>query len=115
MVVKVLDVLTDYPRLVVNNMVPHIVYECKTSVNQITNSVDSKALMEVLVQAYYCVNFYKLEGLLICLTDLYTWQYMKVLRADSGRLQLIHYKTIVHSIPLTIEELKIHFNFLLAV
>ena len=74
MVVKVLDVIrTDYPRLVVNEMVPQIIYECKTSVNQNTHSVDSKALVEVLVQAYYCVNFYKLEGLLICLTDLYTW------------------------------------------
>ena len=51
--------------------IPVVLYELKPA-------VQPTHLMEVMLQGYYCIKYNKLETLLVCLIDTFTWQYFKL-------------------------------------
>ena len=43
--------------------------------------IEKAAIMELLLQAYYCLKFYDLDEAVLCLTDAFTaWHYFKIIK-----------------------------------
>ena len=47
--------------------------------------IEKSKIMEVLVQAYYCLTFYDIDEAVFCLTDALTsWHYFKIRKETRG-------------------------------
>ena len=62
-------------------------YEYKPVVHQDYFRIDISAVIEVLLQAHYCMRYHKFDTVLHCLTDLRTWYYYKI-RFNKGTSNL---------------------------
>ena len=69
---------------------PRILYECKTTIPHYPTQIPDGDLIEVLLQGYYCLKYYKLNRLMVCLTDLTVWHYMLI--ENSGeKIKITHH------------------------
>lgn len=100
------------------NFFPRVLYECKPTLSPYLKLVSNKAMIESLLQANYCLRFYKLTSVLACVTDLVSWYYYQVesvspeVSLSSVKMKITAYYKIEHSIPLQKDELVKHLSFL---
>ena len=73
---------------------PIVLYEYKPTVYPRSNHVNRHFMMEVLIQAYYCLYQYKVPTFIHCLTDLHQWYYLKVDKVKPSKLKIVWYKSI---------------------
>ena len=72
---------------------PIVLYEYKPSIDTRSNHVNDHFMMEVLIQAYYCLYQYKVPTFIHCLTDLHQWYYFKVDKVKPSKLKIVWYKS----------------------
>lgn len=82
---------------------PLVLYEYKSVVDPRSASIEIHDLMEVLLQGYYCLRYYKRSTILQCLTDLDQWWYFKVTLVGQDKLTYMWYNH---------ESTANHINFL---
>lgn len=56
-------------------LIPTVMYKYKPTIHPDLSRVDVLPMMEMLLQAHYCMRYYNLQVVLHCLTDLKTWHY----------------------------------------
>ena len=94
--------------------IPTVMYEYKPTVHTDPSRVDVLALMEVFLQAYYCIRYYKIQVVLHCLTDLKTWHYFKIaLNKKTSRLNIAWSHRIEQEDQLSEDHLAEHSKFIL--
>ena len=89
-------------------------YEYKPIVHPDPYGVDVQALMEMLLQAHYCLRAYGIPVILHCLTDLLVWHYFKLsLNSTTSKLTIEWWYNIkINSeTPLTVQQLEDHTRF----
>ena len=72
---------------------PIVLYEYKPVVDTRSDSVDVRDLLEALMQGFYCIHFRKVPSIVQCLTDMYTWYFMK-LNKRQNHITIEWYKSI---------------------
>ena len=92
--------------------IPVVVYKYKPVVHSDPEVVNHYDLMEVLLQASYCLRFYDVPQIIHCLTDLSRWHYFKVKRSTSDKLNIEWWHLILHTFPLNKEIVREHAGFL---
>ena len=88
---------------------PVLLYEYKPVVDTRTNLVSHHHLMEVLLQAYYCLYQHKVPTYIHCLTDLSQWYYFQVEAISNSRLKILWYHSIKDDNKISLD---LHFSFL---
>ena len=63
-------------------LLPRVLFEYKPKVHEDKDKVNGDQLIELLLQAHYCLATYKLASLLCCLTDMRVWHYFLVKRLE---------------------------------
>ena len=96
-----------------SQLVPTVMYEYKPTVHSDKMRVDSIALLEMLLQAHYCMRFYNTTVVLHCLTDLRTWFYFKTTLNSGGKLNVRWWHQF-ESAAETEEELVEHSKFIVS-
>ncbi len=103
--------------------IPRVLYECKTNLGQNPLQLNSKDIIDLLLQGYYCLQNYNVTKMLICLTDLCEWHYMLIESSPENEkmvvtgyrhmegLQLQQGINTSYSMPLSL--LRKHTNFLI--
>lgn len=71
-------------------MEPIILYEYKPKVHPYILSVDGRAVVELLIQAYYTFKQYKIKECILCLTDMNFSHYIKV----NARMEIMWTKSL---------------------
>jgi hypothetical protein len=82
---------------------PILLYEYKPMVNEYVVDprgafVNTRDLLEALIQGFYCVHFRKVKSIVQCLTDMHTWHFMK-LNKHSNQISIEWYKSIQEDTP----------------
>ena len=82
---------------------PILLYEYKPMVNEYVVDprgafVNTRDLLEALIQGFYCVHCRKVKSILQCLTDMHTWHFMK-LNKHSNQISIEWYKSIQEDTP----------------
>lgn len=94
---------------------PIVLYEYKPS---LSDQIIGKDAVEMLIQAFYCLQQYKLETCTSCLTDLTTWWYFKIRSSQlpSSKLEIVWSFELKQAkkVP-TKDELKRHWEFIYCV
>ena len=87
---------------------PVLLIEYKPVVDTRYYCVEKSHLMEVMIQAYYCLYQHEVTTFIHCLTDLQQWYYFKVEKESPRKLKIAWYKSINEP------EINVgsHFNFL---
>ena len=78
--------------------------------------VSASALIEMVIQAYYVLSYYKINSILHCLTDTRVWHYVLMEHSSTGGLVTKWYKSIKHTCISDVpqkEELASHVEFLI--
>lgn len=95
---------------------PETLYEYKPVIDGDLTRVNKHHVIEGIIQARYCMQYYSRPFIVHCTTDLFNWHYIKYeLYTDSEhkiRMKVLWYQLISHSDPVTEEELIIHLNFI---
>ena len=89
-------------------LTPFILYEYKPTVDPRCNDVYYHDLMEVLLQAYYCLHQHKVCTIIHCLTDMSQWYYFRVDEVSVAKLKVTWYKSISEHVP----SVQSHVSFL---
>ena len=95
-------------------MEPIILYEYKPKVHPNIFSVDGRAVVELLIQAYYTFKQYKIKECILCLTDMNFSHYIKV----NARMEIMWRKslatteTAAETMVPTVKILEEHFSFI---
>ena len=63
-------------------LLPRVLFEYKPKVHEDKDKVNGDQLIELLLQAHYCLETYKVASLLCCLTDMRVWHYFLVERLE---------------------------------
>ena len=72
---------------------PLIIYEYKPVVDTRCDRVNHHDLMEALIQAFYCLQQYRVSKVLLCLTDMEQWYYFRA-ELVQAKLKITWYKAI---------------------
>ena len=100
--------------LEVGYCIPVVMYEYKPIVHSDRTRVDVSAMIEMLLQAHYCMRHHKIELVLHCLTDLKSWYYFKLqFNKVTSKLAIIWWCKIEHKGELSGNEVENHAKFLL--
>lgn len=95
------------------NDLPLLLYEYKPVVDPRPPFVNTKDLLELLVQGFYCLCKRAISRVIHCLTDLYTWHYIELgLNESHGGLVVVWNKTFVYDSSVQQSDVKEHCNFL---
>ena len=86
---------------------PIILYEYKPVVDPRGAFVNTRDLLEALIQGFYCVHFRKVKSIVQCLTDMHTWHFMK-LNKQSNHINIEWYKSIKEDTP----NVQTHVSFI---
>ena len=79
---------------------PLLLYEYKAVTDPRPLSIKESDLLEVLVQAMYCLHAYVVNHIIYCLTDLVTWHYMKNSRKGRSSISIEWCHSITEEEPL---------------
>ena len=83
---------------------PLLLFEYKPVIDQRVERVDPHALLEVLLQGFYCLQQYKLRTVLHCLTDLSHWFYFKLEHVEhAAKMKIAWYRSLAQT-QLQLEE-----------
>lgn len=63
-------------------LLPRVLFEYKPKVHEDKDKVNGDQLIELLLQAHYCLATYKVASLLCCLTDMRVWHYFLIERLE---------------------------------
>ena len=90
-----------------------VLYEYKPRVHHRLDMVESKHLVELLLQCYYELKYEKQSDIMGCLTDLVTWHYIRLNRNEDGKLHGKCYCNLSMEMPPTQTEMSTQLLFLL--
>ena len=95
---------------------PIILFEYKPAVYHLFAHHDY--LMEVLIQAFYCMTYHKVDSILHCLTDLTAWHYFKF-KKNYQHLEVEWFHTIFDSTgprpKVAVPNFDVHLDFIVPV
>ena len=95
---------------------PVLLVEYKPKLDTRCGFVETNQLMEVMIQAYYCLYQHPVTSVIHCLTDLQQWWYFKVDKERPRKLKVAWFKSInepgspFEFLPAI--NIASHFNFL---
>lgn len=93
--------------------IPVVMYEYKPIVNPDPSRMDVSALIEMLLQAHYCMRTHNLDTVLHCLTDLKSWYYYKIgFNKGTSNLSLKWWFKIEQEDVVSENQLEEHAKFL---
>ena len=84
---------------------PVLLYEYKPVVDPRVDRIERKALIEVLLQGFYCLYQHNVTTVIHCLTDLSQWYYFKLEKEKPSNMKIVWFQSI-HE-----EELNLHTHF----
>ena len=93
--------------------IPVVVYEYKPVVDPQFEMLNEKDLVEALLQASYCLRYYKISQMIHCLTDLRRWHYFKVKTSSDNMMNIEWWHLIDHTFPLSVDIFTKHAGFII--
>jgi hypothetical protein len=74
--------------------IPIIIIEYKPRLNPILTLVESAYLLELFVQVYYAMKYYKIESVIGSITDISSWHTFKFTMTDGGKMKINSYMVL---------------------